>query len=279
MAVSEKPLTSRNNFKLNDMKNLFNLTLSAVIALFLITSCDKKETAQIKPKAEKEITVEQIKNSKNPYDKEGEIHNKFLDYFIAKTNGKNDMNREKVYVIYESFHKESKIEFGDEERKSFGPLMDALSELSIGGPYIDLNICKRFPALCNLTGTGPYNPSETLAPTDGTTSTERTVAYIKQLAELEAKVLNNEVLKDDQKKDLLSYYAVARYSSAYWHNVANIQKSKSGWYDSFSEANAVAPCHTCDVVQADANGSTVAGGIGAAIASAAVVIEKTWSWW
>ncbi len=269
------------------MKNSFNLTLITVVALFLITSCDKKETQQMKPKAEKEITAEQMKNSSNPYDKEGELHNRFLDYFIAKTDVKNEMNRDKVYVIYEGFHKENKLEFGDKESSGFGDLMDAYSELSIGGPYIDLDICKQFPALCNITGTGPYNPLEILIPSDGTTSTERTLTYIKQIAGEEAKVLRNEELEDDQKKALLNYYAVARYSSAYWHNVANIQKSKSGWYDSFSQGDVAALCHTCDVVGADAAGAAVGAlvggpigaGVGAGVASGAAVLEKLWNWW
>ncbi len=259
------------------MKNLFNLTLSAVIALTLITSC-KKETATSDPKAEKEITSAQMKNSSNPYDKEGELHNKFLDYFITKADLKKDINRDKIFVIYEGFHNENKMVFGDVQIREFGIFMDSFSQLNIGGPYKNLNLCKQYPALCNVTGTGPYNPLEMLIPTDATTSTDRTLAYIKAIAEEEAKVLRNDKLEDEVKKDLLHYYTVARHSSAYWHNVAKIQKSKSGWHDSFTQGEVAALCHVCDVVGADAAGGAIGGGIGAGVASGAAVVEKLINW-
>lgn len=262
------------------MKNLFNLTL---ITLFLITSCDKKEAQQIKPKTEKEITAEQMKNSNNPYDKEGELHNKFLDYFIAKADGEKEMNRDKLFVIYEGFHNENKLEFGDEGNRGFSSLMDAFSELGIGGPYLELDICKKYPAICNITGTGPYNPVEILAPTDGTTSTERTLSYIKEIAGEEAKILRDEKVEDEQKKALLNYYAVARHSAAYWHNVINVQKSKSAWYDSFSQGEA--DVAAIDIIVADAVGAgigvAVAGvgvGPGAGIASSAAALYNLWKW-
>ena len=84
---------------------------------------------------------------------------------------------------------------------------------------------------------------------------------------------------------MLVQLSVARHSAGYWHNVVNIQKEKSPYYNDWINVDAqLADCKLCDVVGADAVGGLVgslggpAGAAGgAAVASAASVLDF-WPW-
>ncbi|SFC59007.1 hypothetical protein SAMN05421747_115100 [Parapedobacter composti] len=272
------------------MKNLLNTIAIALISLFIFTSCDKADDIPMEKK-EREISNTQMQNPKNPYDKEGEQHNAFLDYFIAKADGSKEMNREKMLKIYADFYASQKMEFGDEQIAGYGELFDAYSEMNIGVPSSNFppQFCRWFPVICDIltpSPTFPYPlPLGLLNEDNGGTSTDRTLTFIDAVKENEAKILADKELSEEQQKALLNQHAIARYSSGYWHNVSAIQQGKSGYYEAFQEAHAAKVCHTCDVVGADAAGAAVGalvGGVGAGpgagIASGAALLEKAWNW-
>lgn len=210
------------------------------------------------------------------YHNSGVLRNEYLDFFIKNANITKEMNLDKTLLLTEEFYREKKMNFGGEERERYITMFETYAEAQkIGNPVIEL-LCKRFPRLCEYLK--PFLFS-ILDPSHGGTSTERTLKFIEAVKEQEEKVMNTEQLKREDVEILLYYYAVARYSAGYWHNAIYVQKEKSAWYDPFTEAQAEARCHTCDVIKGDADGSTVAGSIGAGIASVAIVIEKIWRRW
>lgn len=272
------------------MKNLLNTIAIALIALFMFTSCDKTDEMPVEQQ-EREISNAQMQNSKNPYDKEGELHNAFLDYFIAKADGRKEMNREKMLVIYTDFYTAQKMEFGEEQIAGYQQLFDIYAEMNEGERHWSFppQLCRWFPALCFVLTPSPTFPHllpvGLLEEGNGATSTERTLKFIDAVKENEANILADKELSEEQRKALLNQHAIARYSSGYWHNVSAIQQGKSGYYEAFQEADAAKVCHTCDVVGADAAGAAVGalvGGVGAGpgagIASGAALLEKAWNW-
>lgn len=272
------------------MKNLLNTIAVALIALFMFTSCDKTDEMPVEQQ-EREISNAQMQNSKNPYDKEGELHNAFLDYFIAKADGRKEMNREKMLKIYADFYASQKMEFGEEQIAGYEELFDAYSEMNIGvpSPNFPPQFCRWFPVICDIltpSPTFPYLlPLGLLNENNGGTSTDRALKFIDVVKENEVKIMASKELSEEQKKALLNQHAIARYSAGYWHNVSAIQQNNSGYYDAFQEADAAKVCHTCDVVGADAAGAAVGalvGGVGAGpgagIASGAALLEKAWNW-
>ncbi|WP_196937443.1 hypothetical protein [Sphingobacterium pedocola] len=272
------------------MKTLQNLILIALLSTFTLTSCQKDEIPGSKVE-EREISTKQMQNGKNPYDEQGVLHNAFLDHFIAKADGKKEMNPDKMLSIYASFYAANKMEFGDEQIAGYQKLFNAYGELKIGRPVppFPLNFCRLFPAICDILTPSPTFPfalpTGLLNGQNGDSSTERTLKFIEAVKMTEANILADKELSEDHKKVLLNQHAIARYSAGYWHNVSAIQKGKSGYYDDFQDADIAALCHVCDVVGADAAGAAVGalvGGVGAGpgagIASGAAVLEKAWNW-
>jgi len=279
----------RPMFKLN---KLFNITLFALLATVLVISCDGVTSGDVKEPAEKEITVEQMSNPDNPYDEEGAIHNKFLDYFVKATAEDSAISRDQIAVVIRNFYEENGMKYGDEQMRAQSQVFEVYTQLGIGNPQtvfprpID-GFCEQFPIICDiLNPTGPFIPyllqNGDLDDENGGTSTDRTLKFIETTKEQEAKVLADRELSDEHRNGLLVQYAVARYSAGYWHNVKSIQQEESGYYNDFAEAELAADCHVCDVVGSDAGGAgvgaliggPVGGGIGAGVASAASVIEK-----
>lgn len=261
------------------MKNLFNITLSTMVALFFMTSCSKDEEVKVSPTKEFKISNEEMANEKNPYDKSGAIHNEYLDFFIKNVKTSEEVGLEKTLLITEQFHKENKMEYGDVEREKYFTLFETYAEAQkTGGPVIEW-ICKTYPKICEFINPSPFNPFTLLNASNGGTSTDRTLKFIEEIKAKEAKILSERNLEGENLERVLNYFAVARYSAGYWHNVAYVQKERSPWYETISEPNQAKPCHTCDIVKADADGATVAGPVGAGIASAAVALEKWWRGW
>ncbi|TJZ60012.1 hypothetical protein FAZ15_14095 [Sphingobacterium olei] len=272
------------------MKTLQNLIAIALLGVVTLTSCQKDDLpgAQVE---EREISAKQLQNSKNPYDEEGALHNAFLDHFIAKSDGKKEMNPEKMLEIYASFYAANDMEFGEEQVAGYHKLFEVYGEMNIERPISSLppNLCRWFPIICEIltpSPTFPYAlPTGLLNAENGNNSTERTLKFIQAVKDIEGKILADKELSDEKRKALLNQYAVARYSAGYWHNVSAIQKGRSGYYESFQDAEIAALCHTCDIVGADAAGAVVGalvGGVGAgpgaAIASSAAALEKAWNW-
>lgn len=258
------------------MKKIINVTLSTIVALALITSCKKEEGIKIAAEKEVEISTKKMANDKNPYDNSGALHNEYLDFFIKRINTSEEINLDKTLLLTEEFYREKKMDFGSEAKERYTTMFDTYAESQeIGRPIIGW-LCKLFPELCEYLKPVLFS---ILDPSHGGTSTDRTLKFIEAIKAQEEIVMNTEQLEREDVEILLNYYAVARYSAGYWHNVAYVQKEKSAWHGPFTEAQVEARCHTCDVVKGDADGATVAGPVGAGVASAAIVLEKIWRWW
>lgn len=279
------------------LRKIFSLTFIALFSVVLLASCAdiNSETNTDEPK-EREITAQQMRNSESPYDEEGAMHNKFLDYFVEATAEDTAITQQRATIVIENFYADNDMEFTGEHSQGYSQLFEAYTELGLGlpGPIFPTptdELCRWFPVLCDIFNpTGPFIPfalqTDILNEENGGTSTERTLNFIETTKKQEARVMASTELEDEHKNALLAQYAVARYSAAYWHNAEFIQQEKNGYYDSIIEADAVAQaCNTCDVVGADAGGAAVGAliggpvgaGIGAGVASAAAIIE-IWFW-
>lgn len=269
------------------MKNLQHIILLALFSTLFLASCDESGlSTQPAESQEREISATEMAHQENPYDKQGAIHNEFLDYFITHRDTSEVINPEKMLAIYKGFYASKNMEFGDKQIAGYRELFHTYGEIaSIGGPYTEF-LCEEFPFICDILTPSPTIPLPVglLDEDNGGTSTERTLQFIKAVKTNENKISSDKDLTEEQKKVLLTQHAVARYSAGYWHNVWAIQKDESGYYGPFQEIEAAQVCGTCDVVGADAAGAAVGalvGGVGAgpgaAVASAAAVIEK-WFW-
>lgn len=284
------------------LREIFKLTFIALFSVVLLASCTDINSGNDKeePK-ETEITAEQMRNSESPYDEEGAMHNKFLDYFVEATAEDTAITQERAAIVIEEFYADNEMEFTGEQMQGYGQLFEAYTDLGMGMgspgmtfPSPTDELCRLFPVLCDiLNPTGPFIPfalqTDILNEENGGTSTERTLRFIETTKKQEAQVMASSELGDEHKNALLSQYAIARYSAAYWHNAEFIQQEESGYYDSIVDADSdgdALACGTCDVVEADAAGAVVGSlvpgvgtGAGAGVASAAAALEKLWEWW
>lgn len=239
------------------MKNLIKTTIAALLVFTMTTSCkkDKEEDFSI----ERQISAKEMSNESNKYDNIGQKHNAYLDAF-AKSDGKTDV---------ESLIKVSTEFFKDDKNEETAATIRASSEIyaqvqaevqSIGGPYRPIDLCKRFPSLCNIFNPfpGPYNPFDILNSSNGGTSTDRTLKFIAELKATEAKIMATDV-KESEKAAVLAYYATARHSAAYWHNNL-IASNKSPWYNANLAAQFAK--YPKDIIGADADGATIGGILG-----------------
>lgn len=268
------------------MKNTIKLG-TFLLSLFILTACSKNEDTKISS-TEQEITTSQIENKANKLDYVGELHNKMMDYFATNVDKSNNkLNIEDFVNVYTKFARENKINFDDEQRMNVINSYNQMREM-MGAQQSLANIqpemCKRFPALCNLTGTGPYNPNPINFLSEGSgNSYQSTLNYIAAIKDIEDKVLKSKEINDKDLEAILSFYSVARHSAAYWHNVEFVQKEKSYWYNKeVAEAAKVRPCVNCNVVNADIAGAVV-GSLGGPIGSlggAAVfsIAAKNFGW-
>lgn len=273
------------------MKCILKLIIIASTVTFLY-GCKKTADLPLESNNELEISKSQIQNLSNPFDSQGEVHNRFLDYFFQATKSSKVINREKLLKVTQEFYFVNKLDFMDSQVKAYGQLFDTYHQIEIGrpGPVLPPNLCRWFPSICDIltpSPTFPGLPTNFLSDENGGSSTDRTLEFIQKVKELEDYVLKNEKLTQEQQNARLTQYAIARYSAAYWHNVKYIQKDKSPSYGSFQDLAAYpnSSCHTCDVVRADSGGGVVSAiiegvspGPGAALASAAAVLQDSWNW-
>ncbi len=267
------------------MKNLLKTTMGAAVVLLLVSSCKKEEKLQID--TEKEITSAEMQNKANPYDNEGVMHNKFLDYFAANAGDLKKVNKDKAQQIFQGFMTSNKMQYGDEESGALNEVIGMYAKLGAGSPKFINNIAAQYPDWRELLkSTGPYNPNQIVDPRDaasGLPTGKRMHSYIKDVKDEESTILNNSKLSDEQKAVSLKYYAIARHSAAYWSNVINVQKEKSPYYRLIMDAQAEPSrlCVTCDVIGSDAAGAVVGAifggpvgaGVGAGVASVASILE------
>lgn len=261
------------------MKKVFNIALSSIFALLLMTSCDKEE-AKIIPEQEKEISNKEMAYEKNPYDKGGEIHNDFLDHFIKNFKSSEEINSDELFNHVKSYFEKNKMEFGEEEQSNYFEAMKGYSDLKIGTTPISVNLCRYFPYICDLLTPSPFNPQMlSINNSNGGTSTSQTLSFIANVKKEEDKTMADKKMSDEDKRILLSYYSVARHSAGYWHNVNSIEKGSSPWS---KHVNTTRPAAFKDVVAADAAGTAVGNWLGGpglgdvlgGIASALAYLER-----
>lgn len=261
------------------MKKVFNIALSSIFALLLMTSCDKEE-AKIIPEQEKEISNKEMAYEKNPYDKGGAIHNDFLNYFIKNIKSSEELNADELFNHVKTYLEKNKMEFGEKEQANFSEAMKGYSDLQIGTAPIYINLCKYFPFICDILNPSPFNPQMiSVNNSNGGTSTSQTLNFIASIKKEEDKVIADRKMSDEDKRILLSYYSVARHSAGYWHNVNSIKKESSLWS---KHVNTPRPAALKDVVAADAAGTAIGTFIGGpglgnvlgGIASALAYLER-----
>lgn len=272
------------------MKNLLKFALIVLFGSIVLTSChkEKDDTPQ---KVEKTVTLKQMENPDNPYDKQGRLHNELLDYTAATIDisSAKELISEDMIDLVKKFYAAKKMDFSSQQMKGYEELFSIYAELGYGDGYgsgtIRSRLCERYPFLCT---TGPYAPVPDipiflLDGENGGTSTGRTLKFIDSVKTIESRILANKDLSDKQRRAFLCRSSVARFSAGYWHNVLKIQKENSTYYESIQALDG--PCITCDVLGGDAAGAAVGalvGGVGAgpgaAIGSLAVATEKLIRW-
>lgn len=261
------------------MKIFQYITLLVLFSSLMFVSCDESSLSSGPEQSpEEKILAKQMAYDKNPYDKEGAMHNEFLDYFITHKD-----STKELLDIYAKFYHSKDMEFGDEQMAAYRELFQTYRQIpSIGGPYTE-TFCEKYPRFCDILTPSPTFPIPIalLGENNGDTSTERTLQFIKAVKTNENQIIADKGLSDRQRKALLTQHAVARYSAGYWHNVTAIQKEESGYYGPFQKSEAA----LIDVVAADELGAIVGGiiggpagaGYGAASFSIAAVLENFWS--
>lgn len=253
----------------------------AICMVFSFTHCDVDDDTP--PEKEKAITALQMSNPDNPFDAEGAAHNDFLDYFIANADlSQSEWDRDDWFAILESYHASKGQVFTTEFQDYYDQFINVYKEAGAipcaNWPY---DICLCLPWLCDWIITGlPLLPFTLPDPNSSETEYERNLAFIGELKFLELQVLEDDSLSTATRDVYLKYYAVARYSAGYWHNVINVEQAESQWYE-LLDLNSGRQCVSCDIINADAAGAAVGALIagppgalaGAAAASAAVAVE------
>lgn len=268
------------------MKKFSKLSLALLAGiLFMFTACDKNPATPIDVAVEREIPVDQMANRQNPYDEEGKRHNDFLQYFQANVDDPAALNQERIMALVRDYHEASKLEYNEFTARAYEQTFAEFQVAGIGGPYYDFNWCRRFPILCSFLP-GPFLPFNLLQASNGGTATDRVSRFLEAVKKKESELLASKEIDEDAKTALLIYTTVARHSAAYWHNELEVKKSGSKWtgWTAGTTAAKAKPCHTCDVIGADASGATIGfffggpwgAGIGGGVASAASIIEKLW---
>lgn len=276
-----------------------NLCLAVLLGTFAFTACsDVANTNEKKDDgpAEREVTVQQIENPENPFDNEGAVHNKFLDFYEQQMKPGETLTNENALTAVEAFYEENNMELTSENIQAYLGLFRTFQEMGIqdgmAGQALK-DICDWLPAFCNPGGvpggTPPYNPHALntggIGAGEGSSATENLLRFVNDLRDTETEILRDKELTEEQRDALLAFHAVARYSAMYWHNVYNVYKDKNGYYSMLAEvqerneAAGLKSCAYCDVIKADALGGLrgalfgpVGIGVGAGVASAAAVL-------
>jgi len=240
----------------NIMKNLIKTSIAALLVFAMVTSCKKDQNGDVS--MERQLTEKEMANEKNQFDKVGQQHNAYLDFF-AKNSG--DASVENLIKVSAEFYKDDKNDETTATLRASGEIYAQVQQeiQAIGGPYRPLDLCKRFPILCDIFKPfpGPYIPFDILNSSTGT-STDRTLKFIAEVKNMEAKVMETDMEASD-KAVILGYYSTARHSAAYWHN--NLIASKNNpWYN--PERAAQFAKYPKDIIGADADGATIGGILG-----------------
>ncbi len=257
------------------MKKLMNFSCVAILLFTLATSCTKDKNAP-KPVAEanRSITAEQMANPQNPFDRQGVIHNEFLDFYIQNTDPGQKLTQKEAVSLFQKFSEENQLEGTQKNKEAFLVVYQGSQErIKIGGLFDDF-LCKYFPALCriiNHPGPGPTFPGPIflngLDMSNKTTARKNVMSFIKQIKTTEGNIVNSKKGRQYSKADTIQllYCAIARYSSAYWYNAAYVQTENNPWIGTLPEAQLAEFCWGC-IIEADATGAAVGYALGGPIA-------------
>ncbi|RAV30541.1 hypothetical protein [Sinomicrobium soli] len=249
-------------------KSFLKTALITCTVLTGMISCDNVEEDLIpEQEEEREITAQEMRNEKNPYDKQGILHNELLDYYIEHTDDVKDITPDRWIVITKAFYDSKKMDFEAVNIENYKENLHLYEKAAMNSSDLSFDLCKYVPILCDGGSTGPYDPTPAFPgpffSDDGnadndSTHTNRVVEYLRAVRAEEDKILANTKLSDEERIALLNYTAVARHSAGYWHNVMHVQKSKNNWYGYAIQSEAAArPCLACDAIYADALGTAV----------------------
>lgn len=244
------------------MKNLIKTSIATLLVFVMASSCKKEDADQAL--VERQITANEMANGKNEFDNTGKQHNAFLDYYAQSSlKSGNNADVETLIRLANEFYKNDTNDATQPTLRLSSTILGNVQEeiISIGGPYRPIDLCKRFPSLCNIfnPSPGPFIPFNILLSSEGS-STDRTLKFIDKIKSVETELLSTKGLKDDEKAALLAYYSTARHSAAYWHN--NLIASDNQFWSKQDGLKAQFAKYPKDVIGADADGATIGGLLG-----------------
>lgn len=262
----------------------FQKCFAAALAIGMVFSfiqCDLLPDPPVEK--EKAISTMQMSNPANPFDADGVAHNDFLDFFIANADlSQSEWDRDDWFAILESYHGSRGQAFTTEFQDYYDQFINVYKEAyTIPCPNWPRSICQCLPWLCDIIILDlPFLPLTAPDPNSDVTEYERNLAFIEEVKILESQVLEDDSLSMATRDVYLKYYAVARYSAGYWHNVINVEQELNPWFE-YLDLSGGRESELNDILAADAAGAAIGallGGppgalAGAAAASAGAALE------
>lgn len=236
----------------------------AFVSSMLLFSCSDDDKIDINP--ERVITNKETRNDQNDQDSFGQYHNDYLDFFIARDDFQDGVNRDYLLQITREFYALNDLPYNaDESDKIFNKLNDfdrnRISMDDVLSNQVS-TICEYIPILCDF-GPGPFNPypfPDFNLMSSGN-NTDKVLDFIERAKTLENEIIRSDKFSEEQKMIILQYNAVARYSHQYWHN-QEILGNESPWADYIEDDIIELACDTC---KEDVKGAIVGAGFGAVV--------------
>ena len=232
------------------MKNLLNINLAILLALFLITSCSNDKDEVLKEGA---INQTEMQNKANPYDEQGVMYNGFLNAIIkeqgtggwdvgqlteangvdnwdvgqiaqfngdiggwdvgqlTEANGVDNWDVGQVISFALGFNGSNGKDSSDKAERNLSMQLEAFSGMQNISSAFE---CQLYPDRCP-----DYKESvRALDPSNGGTAHDRTIKYINNVRDQEAKIQENDKINEAEKKAFLISCSIARYAAGYWYN-------------------------------------------------------------
>lgn len=215
-----KPKNPRRKFPFTIRAPLIKASLLLfLVSFFMACNNDDLKDGALEPDATNPLTERVIKNEEiehrsNEMDNAGLFHNQFIDRAVEK----GDFSKETLREVTKEFLAEKKVDAqeANEILKQFDRIYEqaAAEAPEIGGPVTEF-LCDKYPWICEIRL--PPIPFDILKLEEGS-MTDRNLDFIKELQQIEEKTMNTGGIDPKEKEMALGMFAVARYSSAYWHN-------------------------------------------------------------
>lgn len=235
----------------------------AFVSIMLLFSCSDDDKTDINP--ERVITNGETRNDQNNQDSFGQHHNDFLDFFIARDDFQDGVNRDYLLQVTSEFYALNDLTYNadlnNEIFKKLGDFdRDGISMDDILSNQVS-TICEYIPVLCDFGGPGPFlpYPFPDFNFMSSGNNTDKVLDFIERAKTLENEIINSDRFSEEQKMIILQYNAVARYSHQYWHN-QEVLGNESPWADYIEDDIIDLACNTC---KADVRGAVIGAGFGA----------------